>query len=302
MILLTGFEPFGGDTANPSWAAARSAARLLQSEGLDVQAVELPCVFGESAKVLAEALERFTPELVLCAGQAGGRARISLERVAINCDDARIPDNAGNQPVDEPVVPGGPAAYFTSLPVKAALAALTRRADPGRSVPECRDLCLQPCLLRAHARPAATSGHQGRLCPRPLRGHAASGREQCPLAAGRPDGGGARRRRAHCAGDDGGSQAPCRRNPLAPAGHPAPEPVAAAVGDAKQLLPQLLDNQSSSSQTTPMVAVTPDSPASTVSEATATSRCIFATGIGAWKPVCWVRDRTLPSPVPARAA
>src|SRR6476469_1884288 len=130
MILLTGFEPFGGDTANPSWAAARSAARLLQSEGLDVQAVELPCVFGESAKVLAEALERFSPELVLCAGQAGGRARISLERVAINCDDARIPDNAGNAPVDAPVVPGGPAAYFSTLPVKAALAALGSAGIP----------------------------------------------------------------------------------------------------------------------------------------------------------------------------
>ncbi|MEY9776022.1 pyroglutamyl-peptidase I [Arthrobacter sp. MW3 TE3886] len=130
MILLTGFEPFGGDTANPSWAAARSAARLLQSDGLEVRAVELPCVFGESATVLAEALERFQPELVLCTGQAGGRARISLERVAINCDDARIPDNAGNQPVDEPVVPGGPAAYFTSLPVKAALAALAAEQIP----------------------------------------------------------------------------------------------------------------------------------------------------------------------------
>ena len=130
MILLTGFEPFGGDTANPSWAAARSAARLLQSDGLEVRAVELPCVFGESATVLAEALERFQPELVLCTGQAGGRARISLERVAINCDDARIPDNAGNQPVDEPVVPGGPAAYFTSLPVKAALAALAVEQIP----------------------------------------------------------------------------------------------------------------------------------------------------------------------------
>lgn len=130
MILLTGFEPFGGDTANPSWAAARSAARLLQSEGLDVQAVELPCVFGESARVLEEAIERFRPELVLCAGQAGGRARISLERVAINCDDARIPDNAGSRPVDEPVVQGGPAAYFTSLPIKAALAALTAEQIP----------------------------------------------------------------------------------------------------------------------------------------------------------------------------
>jgi pyroglutamyl-peptidase len=130
MILLTGFEPFGGETVNPSWAAARSAARLLQSEGLDVQALELPCVFGESATLLLEALERFQPELVVCAGQAGGRPRISLERVAINCDDARIPDNAGNRPVDEPVVRDGPAAYFTSLPVKAALAALTAQNIP----------------------------------------------------------------------------------------------------------------------------------------------------------------------------
>ena len=130
MILLTGFEPFGGETANPSWAAARSAARLLQSEGLDVQAVELPCVFGSSARALEEALERFRPKLVLCAGQAGGRPRISLERVAINCDDAWIPDNAGNRPVDEPVVQGGPAAYFTSLPIKAALAALTAEQIP----------------------------------------------------------------------------------------------------------------------------------------------------------------------------
>jgi pyroglutamyl-peptidase len=130
MILLTGFEPFGGETVNPSWAAARSAARLLQSEGLDVQALELPCVFGESATLLEEALERYRPELVLCAGQAGGRPRISLERAAINCDDARIPDNAGNRPVDEPVVQGGPAAYFTSLPVNAALAALTAQNIP----------------------------------------------------------------------------------------------------------------------------------------------------------------------------
>jgi pyroglutamyl-peptidase len=130
MILLTGFEPFGGATTNPSWAAARSAARLLAAEGHEVQALELPCVFGASARVLEDAVERFRPDLVLCTGQAGGRARISLERVAINCDDARIPDNAGNRPVDEPVVAGGPAAYFTSLPVKAALAALAVEQIP----------------------------------------------------------------------------------------------------------------------------------------------------------------------------
>ncbi|MDN4645430.1 pyroglutamyl-peptidase I [Arthrobacter sp. PsM3] len=130
MILLTGFEPFGGESTNPSWAAARAAAALLRSEGLEAEAVELPCVFGEALRLLEAALERYHPEVVVSAGQAGGRSRISLERVAINCDDARIPDNAGNAPVDQPVVTGGPAAYFSTLPVKAALAALLAAGIP----------------------------------------------------------------------------------------------------------------------------------------------------------------------------
>lgn len=124
MILLTGFEPFGGQSTNPSWAAAESARDLLRGEGLAVEALELPCVFGAAANVLLSALEDPEPELVVCIGQAGGRGRVSLERVAINCDDAPVPDNAGNQPVDREVVPGGPAAYFTSLPVKSALRAV----------------------------------------------------------------------------------------------------------------------------------------------------------------------------------
>jgi pyroglutamyl-peptidase len=130
MILLTGFEPFGGQPTNPSWAAAVSARDLLRKAGLAVEAVELPCVFGEAGTVLRRALDELAPELVVCLGQAGGRERISLERVAINCDDAPIPDNAGNQPVDQAVVPGGPAAYFTSLPVKAALLAVEEAGVP----------------------------------------------------------------------------------------------------------------------------------------------------------------------------
>lgn len=130
MILLTGFEPFGGETTNPSWTAAREAAAILRAEGHGVQAVELPCVFGAAVTVLEAALERYRPAVVICAGQAGGRSRVSLERIAINCDDARIPDNAGKAPVDEPVVPGGPAAYFSSLPLKAALAALEAAGIP----------------------------------------------------------------------------------------------------------------------------------------------------------------------------
>lgn len=124
MILLTGFEPFGGDSSNPSWTAALLAQEILRAEGYAVEALELPCVFGESAAVLREAMGRLQPVLVICVGLAGGRDRLSLERVAINCDDARIPDNAGNQPIDEPVIPTAPAAYFSSLPVKSALRAL----------------------------------------------------------------------------------------------------------------------------------------------------------------------------------
>jgi pyroglutamyl-peptidase len=130
MILLTGFEPFGGETTNPSWTAAAAASAILKADGHAVAAVELPCVFGQSITVLEDALQRYDPELVICVGQAGGRPRISLERIAINCDDARIPDNAGNRPVDEEVVPGGPAAYFSSLPVKAALEALRTAGIP----------------------------------------------------------------------------------------------------------------------------------------------------------------------------
>ncbi|UVJ40968.1 pyroglutamyl-peptidase I [Arthrobacter sp. CJ23] len=124
MILLTGFEPFGGDATNPSWAAATLARDILRGEGHEVEALELPCVFGDAAARLLEAVDRLNPALVVSLGLAGGRDRISLERVAINCDDARIPDNAGRRPVDAEVVPGGPAAYFSTLPIKAALRAL----------------------------------------------------------------------------------------------------------------------------------------------------------------------------------
>lgn len=124
MILLTGFEPFGGDSSNPSWTAVLAAREILRAEGREVEILELPCVFGGSAAVLQEALKRMRPELVVCVGLAGGRDRLSLERVAINCDDARIADNVGNRPIDEPVIPGGPAAYFSTLPVKSALRAL----------------------------------------------------------------------------------------------------------------------------------------------------------------------------------
>jgi pyroglutamyl-peptidase len=122
-ILLTGFEPFGGDVLNPSGLVCRALHGQRVAHAL-VHAVELPCVFGRALQALDEALAQTSPVLVVALGLAAGRAEISVERVAINVDDARIPDNAGAQPVDRPIVRGGPAAYFSTLPVKAIVAAL----------------------------------------------------------------------------------------------------------------------------------------------------------------------------------
>jgi pyroglutamyl-peptidase len=122
-VLVTGFEPFGGETVNPSWQVAQALAGAPIGDAI-VHAWQLPCVFGQALAVLDEALQQTRPQLVLALGQASGRCDFSLERVAINVDDARIPDNAGARPIDEPVRAGAPAAYFTTLPVKAMVAAL----------------------------------------------------------------------------------------------------------------------------------------------------------------------------------
>lgn len=124
-VLVTGFDAFGGDTLNPSWLIAQ-ALHGRRIAGHRVVAAQLPTVFDESLRVLRGLLRAHRPALVLCLGQAGGRGALSLERVALNVNDARIADNAQAQPVDTPVVAGAPAAYFTRLPVKAMLAALQR--------------------------------------------------------------------------------------------------------------------------------------------------------------------------------
>jgi pyroglutamyl-peptidase len=124
-IMLTGFDAFGGASLNPSWLAVRTLHGR-QIAGHRVVAVQLPTVFGESLHRLQSLLQQHQPTLVICVGQAGGRNAISLERVAINVNDAPLADNVGSQPVDTPVVPGAPAAYFTTLPIKAMLAALQR--------------------------------------------------------------------------------------------------------------------------------------------------------------------------------
>ncbi len=128
-ILLTGFEPFGGEQRNPSQEIARALdGRVIA--GRRVVGAVLPCVFGASVTELKRLLRAHRPELVVCVGQAGGRAEITPERVAINVDDARIADNAGAQPIDAPVVRGGPAAYWSTLPIKAIVAALRAEKIP----------------------------------------------------------------------------------------------------------------------------------------------------------------------------
>jgi pyroglutamyl-peptidase len=126
--LVTGFEPFGGDGANPSAEALRRLPARLGP--LDIVTQALPVTYGEALPALYAAIAAADPDIVLCTGLAGGRAELSLERVAINIDDARIPDNGGNQPIDRPVIAGGPAAYFATLPIKAAVAALRDAGVP----------------------------------------------------------------------------------------------------------------------------------------------------------------------------
>jgi pyroglutamyl-peptidase len=128
-ILVTGFEPFGGESINPSGEIARQLHGTVIG-GHRVMGALLPCVFGAATAELKKQIRAAKPVLVICVGQAGGRAEITPERVAINVDDARIADNAGRQPVDRPVVRGGPAAHWSTLPIKAIVAELRKQAIP----------------------------------------------------------------------------------------------------------------------------------------------------------------------------
>jgi len=116
-ILITCFDPFGGATVNPSQMAVSQLPDEI--DGVKVIKQVVPTVFHQSIDTLYAALQKEVPDAVICVGQAGGRPNITVERVAINMDDARIPDNAGGQPIDAPVVPDGPPAYFATLPIKA---------------------------------------------------------------------------------------------------------------------------------------------------------------------------------------
>lgn len=126
--LVTGFDAFGGEAVNPSSLAVGKLKKRIG--GIVVHTAQLPTSYAQSAKVLLAAIEKTRPDIVLCVGQAGGRSELCLERVAINVQDARIRDNDGKQPIDKPVVKDGPAAHFTTLPIKACVAEMRKAGLP----------------------------------------------------------------------------------------------------------------------------------------------------------------------------
>lgn len=122
-LLITGFEPFGGEKVNPAWEAVNRLPENI--DGMEIVKLQIPTVFKKSYEKLFVNIDKEKPDFVLCVGQAGGRYDITVERVAINMDDGRIPDNDGYQPVDTPIFEDGENAYFSNLPIKAMVEELS---------------------------------------------------------------------------------------------------------------------------------------------------------------------------------
>jgi pyroglutamyl-peptidase len=152
IVLLTGFEPFDQDRVNPSWEAVRQLDGVRLGSNVQIVARLLPCAFATAGACLTGLIDELHPAMVIATGLGPGRSDISVERVAININDARIPDNLGEQPIDTAVVAGGPAAYFTTLPIKAMVKAV-RDAGVAASVSQTAGtfVCNQVFYLLQHA-------------------------------------------------------------------------------------------------------------------------------------------------------
>ncbi len=127
-LLITGFEPFGGETVNPAWLAVQALPEQIGDYIL--YKLEIPTVFGQAGAAVLARAEALAPDVILSVGQAGGRAAVTPERIAVNIRDARIPDNAGNQPRGAFVAQEGPAAYFATVPVEAMARAIQAAGVP----------------------------------------------------------------------------------------------------------------------------------------------------------------------------
>lgn len=128
-LLITGFDPFGGENINPSWSAVEQLPEIVGDFMLCK--LPIPTVFGEAAAMVLEKAAEFQPDVILCVGLAGGRDAVTPERIAVNIRDARLPDNKGSQPKGERVVPDGPAAYFSTVPVEQMAQAIRDVWVPG---------------------------------------------------------------------------------------------------------------------------------------------------------------------------
>ena len=128
IILITGFAPFAGEKINPSWQIVKALPEMMA--GYQIQKLQVPTEFGKSIKVVIKTLKKFQPQMVLCLGQAGGRTGMSVERVAINVDDAIVADNAGAQPIDQAIVSDAPTAYFCTVPIKAMVEEMKKKSVP----------------------------------------------------------------------------------------------------------------------------------------------------------------------------
>ena len=127
-VLITGFDKFGGESINPSNLCVNSLPDTI--DNIEIKKITLPTVFKDSSRVLEKNIDSFSPNIVICVGQAGGRSKITPERIAINIDDARIPDNIGNSPIDETIRKDGENAYFSTLPIKAIVDELNKNIIP----------------------------------------------------------------------------------------------------------------------------------------------------------------------------
>ena len=127
-VLITGFDKFGGESINPSSLCVNSLPDVI--DNIEIKKITLPTVVKDSSQVLEENIDSFSPNIVICVGQAGGRSKITPERIAINIDDARIPDNTGNSPIDEAIRKDGENAYFSTLPIKAIVDELNKNNIP----------------------------------------------------------------------------------------------------------------------------------------------------------------------------
>ena len=129
-LLITGFDPFGGETVNPSWEAV---CRLPDAVGgYRLTKLQIPTVFAAAADAVLAAAKADRPDVILCIGQAGGRDAVTPERIAVNVASAAIPDNAGNRPAEVPILPGGPDGIFATVPVAAMAGAIVNAGLPGK--------------------------------------------------------------------------------------------------------------------------------------------------------------------------